>query len=189
MIVLASASPRRRELLSRITTDFEIVVSDVPEEVDSRDPDVVVAELALRKAAAVSRQRPHDLVIGCDTVVYSLGEILGKPRDREDAARMMRMLAGRHHLVFTGVALMRGGHRLYERDCTQVEFTEISEAELEQYLDREDIYDKAGAYAIQGAASKFIRRIEGSCSGVMGLPVEMVYHMLTEFHARLGGEA
>lgn len=182
MIILASASPRRRELLDRITDNFEIVVSDVSEEVDSRDPDVVVAELALRKAAAVSRGYPHDTVIGCDTVVYSLGEILGKPRDRTDAERMMRMLAGRRHLVFTGVAMMRGGRRLYERDLTQVTFTDITDGELERYLDREDIYDKAGAYAIQGAAGKFIRRIEGSCTGVMGLPVEMTYHMLRIFH-------
>lgn len=182
MIILASASPRRQELLSRITRDFQVVVSQVGEEVGSDDPDVVVAELARRKAAAVSRDYPHDVVIGCDTVVYALGEILGKPRDREDAARMMRMLAGRRHRVFTGVALMRDGRCLYERDLSEVVFTEITAGELERYLDRADIYDKAGAYAIQGAAGKFIRRIEGSCSGVMGLPVEMTYHMLLAFH-------
>lgn len=183
MIILASASPRRRELLSRITADFEVMASDVDEQVESYDPETVVRELALRKAEAVSSGRPHDIVIGCDTVVYSQGEILGKPQDRADAGRMMRMLAGRRHLVFTGVALMQGERRLYERDRTQVTFTDISERELAHYLDREDIYDKAGAYAIQGAASKFIRGIEGSCSGVMGLPVEMVYHMLQAFRA------
>ena len=183
MIILASGSPRRRELLGRITRDFEVVVSDVSEEVDSTDPDEVVRELASRKAAAVSRSCPERVVIGCDTIVWCQGEILGKPRDLADAARMMRLLAGRDHLVYTGVALMRSGRTLVRRDRTQVFFTPISEPELQRYLAAGDVLDKAGGYAIQGAASKFISRVDGSCSGVMGLPVEMTYHMLLDFGA------
>ena len=106
MIILASASPRRRELLGRITADFEVVASDVSEEVDSTDPDYVVRELARRKADAVSRQHPDCVVIGCDTIVWCAGEILGKPHDLTDAGRMMRLLAGRDHLVFYGFCVV-----------------------------------------------------------------------------------
>lgn len=181
MILLASASPRRRELLERITPDFRVEVSDVDEQTAERDPEAVVRELALRKAAAVAQSHPQDAVLGCDTVVYAHGQILGKPHDLADAARMMRLLAGGEHLVYTGVALVQGGRRLVRSDCTRVEMTAVSEAELSCYLAQEDVLDKAGAYAIQGGASKFIRRIDGSCTGVMGLPVELVYHMLLEF--------
>ena len=183
MIVLASASPRRRELLGRIVTDFAVEPADIDEHLDSADPEVVVSELAVRKASYVARKRPHDLVIGCDTIVCADGWILGKPRDLEDAARMMRILAGREHAVYTGVAMIRGPRRLYRRDRTKVRFTPIDEEEIEAYVHSADVLDKAGAYAIQGAASRFISFIEGSPSGVMGLPVEMVYHMLREFDA------
>lgn len=188
MIVLASASPRRRELLSRITTDFVVEPADVDEHLESADPDVVVSELSVRKAAAVARKRPRDLVIGCDTIVYADGWILGKPRDLEDAARMMRILSGREHEVYTGVAMIRGARRRYERDKTKVLFTPIDDGELAHYLATGNVLDKAGAYAIQGEASCFIRGIVGSPSGVMGLPVEIVYHMLREFGALRTGK-
>lgn len=183
MIVLASASPRRRELLGRIVRNFAVEPADIDENLDSADPEVVVSELAVRKAASVARRRPHDLVIGCDTIVCADGWILGKPRDLEDAARMMRILSGRGHAVYTGVAMIRGPRRMYRRDRTKVWFTPVDEEEIDGYLRDGDVLDKAGAYAIQGAASRFIRCIEGSPSGVMGLPVELVYHMLREFHA------
>ncbi|MBD5558864.1 MAG: septum formation protein Maf [Clostridia bacterium] len=181
MIILASASPRRQELLSRITLDFQVISSDVSEETDSGDPREVVSELAGRKAEAVSRLHPSDVVIGCDTVVYAGGEILGKPQDRRDAERMMRLLAGRDHRVCTGVDIRRGTERRLGVDYTRVSFTEISEEELAWYLDHADYMDKAGAYAIQGEASRFIRCIDGSPSGVMGLPIELTYHMLKQF--------
>lgn len=184
MIILASASPRRRELLARITDQFMVIASDADEDVDSSDPEVVVRTLSERKAETVAKSQPEALVIGCDTVVYIDGEILGKPRNIDDAERMMRLLAGRRHLVYTGVAMQRNGEHLYERDATEVFFTPIDDAELEIYLRTADVLDKAGAYAIQGAASKFIRGICGSCSGVMGLPVELTYHMLKQFDAQ-----
>lgn len=179
MIILASKSPRRAELLSLITTDFGVVPSDADEKTDIPDPQDIVAELAKRKAEAVAKSYPDDIVIGADTVVYADGEILGKPKDRQDAFRMIQKLAAKTHEVWTGVCVKAPGR---DADCRSsgslVTFTAISEEEARRYADTEDVLDKAGAYAIQGAAAKFIDRIDGSCSGVMGFPVSVVYRML-----------
>lgn len=178
MIILASASPRRAELLSLITTDFGIVPSDADERTDLADPKDIVAELARRKARAVAPQYPHDLVLGADTIVYVDSRILGKPRDEEDAVRMIRLLQAKTHEVWTGVCMIRDSRELLEVSGSLVTFSEISEEEARRYVRTEKVLDKAGAYAIQEGAAKFVDRIDGSYSGVMGLPVALVYQML-----------
>lgn len=180
MIVLASASPRRRELLSLITKHFEVCTSDVDEATGLAQPQEHVKLLAQRKARAVLAQYPQDTVIGADTVVYLRGDILEKPDDFIDAARMMHLLSGRVHTVYTGVCVCTAGRELVDCCATQVEFAPLSEEEIVQYLGSENVLDKAGAYAIQGTAAKFVRRIEGCYFNVVGLPVHMVYQMLRE---------
>lgn len=178
MIILASESPRRAELLARITTDFGIVPSDVDEHTNLDDPRTIVYELAKRKAEHVAREYPDDIVIGADTVVYVDGEVLGKPKDRKDVERMMRTLSGKAHEVWTGICMIRGKTDLHEESGSIVTFVELSEEEIHHYAEHEDVLDKAGAYAVQEGASKFVERIDGSCTGVMGLPVAVVYRML-----------
>ncbi len=178
MIVLASQSPRRRELLSLITDEFKVVVSGEDESTDIMEPKDRVMCLAQRKARAVFAHRPNDIVIGADTVVYARGEILEKPVDTDDAGRMMRLLSGSAHSVYTGVCVVYPGGELLEHCVTEVEFCEITEAELRKYIATEQLLDKAGAYAIQGGAAKFIRGVKGCFFNVVGLPVNMLYGML-----------
>lgn len=180
MIVLASQSPRRKELLRLITPDFKVVVSGEDESTDIMDPQDRVMHLAQKKARAVFAHCKQDIVIGADTVVFANGEILEKPVDKADAERMMRILAGREHTVYTGVCLAHPRGELLKCCLTRVEFGEISEAELAHYLEVEEVLDKAGAYAIQGAAAKFIKKIDGCFFNVVGLPVSLLYSMLKE---------
>jgi septum formation protein len=136
--------------------------------------------LACEKALAVAQVRPHDAVLGADTVVVIDGQILGKPADSADAVRMLRMLSGRQHQVITGVALVVGGQWVVDSQITRVTFSEISEREIADYVATGEPMDKAGAYAIQGIASRWIPRIEGDYSNVVGLPVALVYRMLRD---------
>ena len=178
VLILASQSPRRRELLAAAGIPFEVRVAGVPEEVlPGEPPDAHVRRLALEKASAVSRA-PHEVILGADTVVVAGGEILGKPKDTADGRRMLGLLSGREHTVITGIAIRhRGGVEV--DDCrTTVYFAPLSDHEIEDYLASAEPYDKAGAYAIQGLASKFIHRIEGDYSNVVGLPVFLVYQHL-----------
>ncbi|MGI6152535.1 MAG: Maf family protein [Christensenellaceae bacterium] len=181
MLVLASQSPRRQELLKLITEDFIIEASDVDESSDERDPAKLVEMLAKRKARDVFKKHPADIILGADTVVYANSEILGKPRDMADAKRMVCSLAGSMHEVYTGVCLCAEKTERTEVFSTKVYFNEISEAELENYLENAYVLDKAGAYAVQEAAARFVRRIEGCYFNVMGLPVSGVYQMLKAF--------
>lgn len=180
MIILASGSPRRAELLALITKDFGIVESDVDEHTDLDDPKAIVYELAKRKAEPVAKQYPDDIVIGADTVVYVDSEVLGKPKDKADAERMIRKLAGKTHEVWTGVCLLRGDRQLREESGSLVTFSEMSDEEIRHYVEHEDVLDKAGAYAVQEGAAKFVLRIDGSYTGIMGLPVELVYRLLKD---------
>jgi septum formation protein len=134
--------------------------------------------LAREKALAVARLRPQDVVLGADTVVVVDGQLLGKPRDGEDAARMLRLLSGREHQVITGVCLVVSGQRSVASETTSVTMSEISEKEIADYVAGGEPMDKAGAYAIQGMASRWIPRIEGDYSNVVGLPVALVWRML-----------
>jgi septum formation protein len=181
MLVLASASPRRQELLRSAGIPFEVQPADIPEDPLPGETAKACAErLAREKALAVARQRPHDCVLGADTVVVVDGQILGKPFDAADAARMLRLLSGRGHQVITGVCLVVGGQCSVGSETTSVTMSEISENDIDDYVASGEPMDKAGAYAIQGIASRWIPRIEGDYSNVVGLPVALVFRMLRE---------
>lgn len=187
MLVLASASPRRQELLRKAGIAFTVQPADVDESPISGESAQACAErLAREKALAIWRQRPQDVVLGADTVVVVNGTMLAKPTDAEDASRMLRMLSAREHRVITGVCLIQAGagaQRSGDRIAsatTIVTMTEISEQEIREYVASGEPMDKAGAYAIQGMASRWIPRIEGDYSNVVGLPIALVYRMLRE---------
>ncbi|MDD5724071.1 MAG: Maf family protein [Syntrophales bacterium] len=172
--ILASASPRRRELLGALIPDFEIIPSDIDERpLDEESPEDHVLRLSREKALAVSRANPGRWVLGADTVVVIDGEMLGKPATPTDAKRMLGLLSGREHKVVTGFALVGGGEGVVVNDAVQsgVLFKDISEKEMEWYARTSEPYDKAGGYAVQGKASFFIKEIHGSYTNVIGLPL------------------
>jgi septum formation protein len=182
MLVLASASPRRQELLRNAGIFFTVQAADIDETplADER-AEQCARRLAREKALAVSRLRPQDRVLGADTIVVVDGAILGKPRDAADAARMLRLLSGRTHEVITGVCLVEAGCEVkVASETTRVTMNELSEAEIQEYVASGEPMDKSGAYAIQGMASRWIPRIEGDYSNVVGLPVALVYAMLRQ---------
>ncbi|MBR3366636.1 MAG: septum formation protein Maf [Lachnospiraceae bacterium] len=184
-IVLASQSPRRRELLGRLGLAFDILPAQGEEQMIGETPDEIVEELSRQKAEEVLG-RVEDaareiLVIGADTVVAVDGEILGKPRDREDARRMIRELQDRVHQVYTGVTLLRRHpdgtlQRRTFHEETHVDVYAMSDEEIEAYIDTPEPYDKAGAYGIQGGFGLYIRKIDGDYNNVVGLPAARVYH-------------
>ena len=189
MIVLASASPRRQELLRNAGIAFVVQAADIDETPlageSARD---CAKRLAREKALAVWRMRSQDVVLGADTVVVVDGMILGKPGGAEDAARMLRMLSGRVHEVITGICVVKGvgsgqwavaSQSETTSETTLVTMNELSDAEIRDYVATGEPMDKAGAYAIQGMASRWIPRIEGDYSNVVGLPVALVWRMLT----------
>lgn len=180
--MLASASPRRAELLRAAGFDFETLVLDVDESVRAGEhPRDYVRRLASEKAErAMARLDGDGVVIGADTAVVVDGDLLGKPTDEEDAARMLRRLSGRSHEVMTGVCLRRCDVELVRVETTRVEFAPLTEEEIAWYARSGEGQDKAGAYAIQGLASRFILSLTGSYSNVVGLPVACVYELLTE---------
>lgn len=192
MLVLASASPRRQELLRNAGISFAVQPADVDETpLKNEEPRECAERLAREKAMTVWRSRPHDAVLGADTIVVVDETILGKPVDAEDAARMLRILSGRVHRVITGVCLIKSrtsGARDENRnenlhlgsETTLVTMSEISDKEILDYVATGEPMDKAGAYAIQGIASRWIPRIEGDYSNVVGLPVALVYRMLRD---------
>ena len=181
-LVLASASPRRAELLRRLNADFDIEASDADETWNSKaNPRQFVVELASRKAAIVAERRRNAIVIGADTVVVAQnGECLGKPVDRRDAARMLEMLSGKWHLVHTGVSVICAGSGLELQDIetTEVKFRMIDSCMAERYLDTGEYADKAGAYAVQGYGALLVERICGCYFNVMGLPLVKLDDML-----------
>jgi len=176
-LILASASPRRAELLRAAGYEFEIIVADVDERArDGETPDIYVRRLAAEKSAAV--QAADAIILGADTTVVVDGEILGKPRDDDEAAAMLRRLAGRRHDVLTGVSVRYGAHEVGRVESTAVWFSALTKEDIAWYLASGEGRDKAGAYAIQGLASRFIPRIEGSYANVVGLPVAAVAELL-----------
>jgi septum formation protein len=181
MLVLASASPRRQELLRSAGIRFEVQPAHIGEAALLGESAKNCAErLAREKALAVAKERPQDVVLGADTVVVVDGEILGKPLDAADAVRMLRMLSGREHQVITGVCVVANGQSSVANETTAVTMSEISENEIADYVATGEPMDKAGAYAIQGVASRWIPRIEGDYSNVVGLPVALVWRMLRD---------
>ncbi len=185
-VILASGSPRRRELLGEMGVAFEIDVPDVDENVGGT-PDKMVAVLAERKARAVAGRRECGLVVAADTLVALNNRALGKPHDEEDARQMLRALSGRTHDVFTGVCVMNAanGECLVTAERTGVKFRALSEEEICAYVATGEPMDKAGAYAIQGGAGAFIEGYEGSRTNVIGLPVEKLTEMLIEMNSRV----
>ena len=177
MLILASQSPRRREILERAGIPFTIRVADVDESVRVGEAaQSYVRRLATQKAVAVSR--PGEVVLGADTTVVVGGEILAKPVDEADAERMLGLLGGRTHEVITGICLKVGGQLYIDAETTLVRFVELSAEEISAYVRTGEPMDKAGAYAIQGGASRYIDRIEGCYWNVVGLPVAKVFGQL-----------
>ena len=188
-LVLASRSPRRAELLTRAGYRFEVAPADVDERRrDGEAPAKLVRRLAWKKAAVVAARHPGAVVLGADTVVVVDDDfVLGKPRGDADAARMLRCLSGRAHDVLTGVALRAPHGRRAGVQSTRVFFRTLSPEEVAGYVASGEPADKAGGYAIQGRASRFVTRIEGSYANVVGLPVELVDRLLGELGAGRAG--
>lgn len=188
-LVLASSSPRRRELLTMIGARFELELPRVDESAFSAitAPDQLVMRLAEAKAQEVAARRPDDVVIGADTVVVLDGQILGKPKDREEARRMLRQLSGRTHQVWTGLAVVHraSGRVEVAAERTDVTFRELSQDEIDRYARLGEGLDKAGAYAVQGVGALFVERLEGCYFNVVGLPLARLHSLLARFGIRL----
>ncbi len=181
-VILASASPRRQELLKNIFKEFEIIPADVDESIDKN----IIAEdaaqfLAEKKAKFISEKYPDSLIIGSDTTVVLDDLILGKPADYNDAKKMLELLSGKTHKVITGVSLYIGEKSLSFSEETEVVFFKLSENEIETYLKTDEWKDKAGAYGIQGAAGLFVEKINGDYNNVVGLPVARLNRRLKEW--------
>jgi len=181
-LILASASPRRRELLEQMGV-FDFTVTPAPYEIeaDSLPPAEAVVRIALAKGQAVAETaEPGALVLAADTEVLFDGKLLGKPQDKADAVRMLRQLSGTKHTVYTGVALLQDGKKVTGVEVTDVYFRELTDAEIETYVETGEPLDKAGAYGIQGRAAHFVRRIEGDVYNVIGLPLCLVTELTRE---------
>lgn len=177
-LVLASQSPRRSEILKNAGIDFTVRVANADETIpNGTKPQEAVVFLAARKAMAVERAE-DELVLGADTVVVLDDKVLGKPKDRDDAYNMLKSLSGRVHSVFTGVCAIGNGVSVTFAEETKVEFMTLTDEEIYTYINTNECYDKAGAYGIQGLASKFIRGIEGDYFNVVGLPVNRIYEKI-----------
>lgn len=184
-IILASGSPRRRELLSQIGIEYEVISSNVSEKIEEAQPDLMVMDLSRQKASEVaSKVQTGTIVLGADTVVSVDGKILGKPASKEEAFGMIKSLSGRMHSVYTGVTLIK---KAYDKDKiisfaekTEVYVKEMSNEEIWLYIESEEYFDKAGAYGIQGRFAAFVERINGDYNNIVGLPVSKVYDKLKE---------
>lgn len=180
-VILASASPRRKDLLEMLgVKDMRIIPAKGEESPPAgATPDETVKALALAKGREVAALcSPDDIIISADTIVWLDGEIFGKPHDAEDAARMLRLLSGRTHQVYTGVAVIRGAKEECESEMSRVMFRKVDEREMQSYIDTGEPMDKAGAYGIQGPAAVFVKAIEGDFFNVMGLPLCLLDAML-----------
>ena len=177
-LILASASPRRRELLGLFQIPFTVRAADIDETMDTGKPPFdEVARVSRLKALAVSRE-DTDVVVAADTIVVCAGRILGKPHSPEEAAGMLRLLSGRDHQVMTGCTVLRGDQAETFTEVTHLHFRRLSEAEIKRYVQSGEPMDKAGAYGIQGGAALFCERLEGDYYNVMGLPVCRLYETL-----------
>ena len=185
-LVLASGSPRRREILEQIGVKFRVSVSDVEEKPTADNPQDFPRENASQKALAVSRKDPSAVVLGFDTLVFLDGRPLGKPKNEEDALAMLKALNNRSHMVITGVAVAHGGELLAaSEEETEVFFRNNSLQELKEYVNSRDPMDKAGAYGIQTCGARLIRSIQGCYYNVVGLPVARTLDMLTNLKVKV----
>ena len=176
-VILASASPRRKELLSQLVQEFKIIPADINEDrKDQEDPEKYVQRLSLEKAAAVATKNPDALVLGADTTVVFGDRVLNKPKDKAQAREFLQLLSGNTHRVCSAYTLICQAKdiSITRISITKVEFINILESDLEEYLASDEPYDKAGAYAIQGEAAKFVQSIDGSYNSVVGLDTKML---------------
>lgn len=181
--ILASGSPRRKELLAHIVNDFEVLITDADEKYTASEPVEIVRELAEIKGSAAEKSVSEDcVIISADTIVVSEGRILGKPCNRDDAFNMLKSLCGKSHCVYTGVSVIDKSGDSVQRttvsEMTKVYVDEISDEEINRYIETGDCFDKAGGYGIQGLFSKYISGIEGDYFNVVGFPVNAVYNVL-----------
>lgn len=188
-LILASGSPRRKELLEQIGLEFRVVTSDAEEKTSCTAPGERVEALSGIKADAVFNrlsqvERAASIVIGADTIVYQNGRVLGKPKDEADAVQMLGALSGGVHSVYTGVTLLAADRRYSFHEHTRVWVYDLTESEIQQYVRTKDPLDKAGAYGIQGAFAAYIKGIEGDYNTVVGLPVGRVYQELKKWRER-----
>lgn len=181
-IILASKSPRRQEILTNLGYDFEVITAETDESFDISEPSKLVMQLAKRKAYTVADLHcdNNSVIIACDTVVATENEILGKPKDKQDARRMLSELSGNIHSVYSGLCLIKGDKILTDYCKTDVYFDKLTEKDIDWYISQNEWSDKAGGYGIQGKASVFIRKIDGDYFNVVGLPVNLLYKMLKE---------
>ena len=180
MLILASQSPRRKELLGLFHLPFTVQVADIDEAMDSALPlETEVARVSRAKAMAISR-KPEDIVIAADTIVVLEDQVLGKPADAADAVRMLTALSGRDHQVMTGVTVLRGDTVLTHTEITDIHFRPLSQKEIADYVATGEPMDKAGSYGIQGGAALFAQKLHGDYYNVMGLPVCRLWQMLRE---------
>ena len=179
-LILASQSPRRRELLGLFRRPFTIQVADMDETMDAdRPPYDEVARVSRAKAEAIAREK-DDIVVAADTIVVCAGRTLGKPRTEAEAKEMLRLLSGRDHQVMTGMTVLRGDRAVTCTEVTDIHFRELSDKEIESYIATGEPMDKAGSYGIQGGAALFAERMVGDYYNVMGLPVCRLYQILAE---------
>ena len=184
-VILASQSPRRRELLSQFPFPFTVKVADIDEKMDPRlEPEQEVARVSRMKAEAIQRA-PEDVVIAADTIVVCCGYVLGKPCDAEDAFQMLSMLSGRVHQVMTGITVLCGDKSRTHTEITEVAFRSLTEKEIRRYIASGEPMDKAGAYGIQGGASLFVQKLIGDYFNVVGLPVCRLAQILGEIAPEL----
>lgn len=185
-IILASGSPRRRELLNTLGLSFTVHPARGEEMAPlGAGPEEIVKALSKAKAEEVAREFPDNLIIAADTIVYLDGRVLGKPKDEDDAKAMLSKLSGRAHEVYTGVTVISGDKTICEAECTKVFFREVSVEEIDSYVASGDPMDKAGAYGIQGKAALMVERLEGDYFNVMGLPLCRLGKMLRTIGVRL----
>lgn len=180
-LILASNSPRRRELFQYLEIPYEVDAADVDEVVDEFLPhEEAVMELAYQKAAAVFQRHKEEMVLGFDTLVMLDDKLLGKPKSEEEAKEMLRALSGKTHIVYTGCALISKKYSKSFYEATRVTFCHLTDKEIDQYVATKEPMDKAGAYAIQGKGSKFVCRVNGDYFTVMGLPISRIWRELKE---------
>lgn len=181
-VILASASPRRKEILGKTGIDFEVQVSDCDENIDEKQPDKLVMKLSELKARDVAAKNSDAIIIGSDTVVAHKGHIMGKPADRAEAISMIKSFAGDIHQVYTGVTIIVPNEKTYTYNvCTDVHVLPMTDEEIERYVDTGEPMDKAGAYAIQGLFAPFISKIDGDYYNVVGLPISSVYAIMKKY--------
>ncbi len=180
-LILASASPRRAEILTSVGWEFEKQIADIDESsFENENPEDYVQRLAAEKARTVAENNADAIVLGADTIVVINEKIIGKPKDLQEAREMLKMLSGNWHEVLTGVAIVKSGETLVDFQRTSVKFAKMNEAEIEFLVQKGEPLDKAGAYAVQAQAALFIEKIEGDYWNVVGLPVNLVYRLRSE---------